>query len=123
MPANSERVQSVFLAAVEVADAAARADVLNRACGADVELRRRVEALLRAHHEPGSLLDKPAAGPGIIDEPPPLSVLVTVTSFCGVSVSVSVALLLLGLVSLAALTVTVLDKAPVAEGLTAAVTV
>jgi serine/threonine protein kinase/tetratricopeptide (TPR) repeat protein len=38
-----------------------------------VELRRRVEALLRAHHEPGSLLDKPAAGPGIIDEPPPLN--------------------------------------------------
>src|SRR6516165_7181377 len=60
---------------------------------------------------------------GVIDEPPLLSTLVTLTSFCGVSVSVSVALLLLGLVSLAALTVTVLDNVPVAEALTVAVTV
>src|SRR5712692_3785306 len=35
MPADSERVQSVFLAAVEAADPAARAEVLNRECGAD----------------------------------------------------------------------------------------
>jgi tetratricopeptide (TPR) repeat protein/serine/threonine protein kinase len=60
MPVDSERVQSVFLAAVEVADPAARAAVLDRECGSDAELRQRVETLLRAHDEPGSLLDMPA---------------------------------------------------------------
>jgi serine/threonine protein kinase len=54
---NAKRVQSVFLAAVEAADPAARAAVLDRECGADAELRQRVEALLRAHDDSGSLLE------------------------------------------------------------------
>ena len=61
MSVNAERVQSVFLAAVEAADPAARATVLDRECAADAELRQRVEALLRAHDNSGSLLEKPAA--------------------------------------------------------------
>src|SRR5262249_18527758 len=61
MPVDSKRVQSVFLAAVEAADPAGRAAVLERECGTDAELRRRVEALLRAHDDSGSLLDQPAA--------------------------------------------------------------
>src|SRR5437763_1470772 len=52
-----------------------------------------------------------------------LAVLVTRTSFCGVSVSVSVALLLAGLMSPAAVTLAVLVSEPVAEALMAATTV
>ena len=62
--------QSIFLAAVEQA-AAGRPAFLDRACGDDVALRRRVEALLQAHEEPGSFFD-PAAdrGAAAVDEPP-----------------------------------------------------
>ena len=45
MPTDPKLVQAVFLAAVEqpVTD---RPGLLDRECGADAELRRRVEALL-----------------------------------------------------------------------------
>ena len=49
MPADPNRVQAVFLAVVEDQDPADRAAVLDRECSADMELRRRVEALLLAH--------------------------------------------------------------------------
>ena len=42
--------------------ACGRAAVLDRECSADVELRRRVEALLRAREQPNSLLDQPIVG-------------------------------------------------------------
>ena len=42
-------------------DPAARAAYLDGACGGDAGLRSRVEALLRAHDQPDSLLDHPAA--------------------------------------------------------------
>ena len=63
------RVQAVFLAAAESGDPAARACVLDRECAADAELRRRVEALLKAHEEPNLLLDQPivsSPGSGIL---------------------------------------------------------
>ena len=56
MPVESKRVQSVFLMAVEADDAAGRVAVLDRECGGDAELRQRVEALLRAHDGPDSVL-------------------------------------------------------------------
>src|ERR1700752_2390326 len=59
----------------------------------------------------------------VIDDPPSLSTLVTLTSFWGVRLSLSVAVLLPGLVSLAAVTVTVLTNWAVAPGSTVAVTV
>jgi hypothetical protein len=62
MPVDSKRVQSIFLAAVEAECPASRAAFLDRECGADPELRQRVEALLKAHDGPGSLLEKPAEG-------------------------------------------------------------
>jgi serine/threonine protein kinase/WD40 repeat protein len=69
----SQRVQSVFLKAVEVTDVAGRAAVLDRECEGQPELRGRVEALLRAHDEPGSFLEQPAvagaAGNGGPQEP------------------------------------------------------
>jgi WD40 repeat protein/serine/threonine protein kinase/tetratricopeptide (TPR) repeat protein len=57
MPLDAKRVQALFLAAAQL-DPAARAAFLDRECASDRELRRRVEALLRAHDEPDSMLDK-----------------------------------------------------------------
>jgi serine/threonine protein kinase/tetratricopeptide (TPR) repeat protein len=61
MPADPQRVQAVFLAAIEAADPTARAALLTRECGDDAELRQRVDALLQAHDQSGSSLDHPAA--------------------------------------------------------------
>jgi len=59
MPVDPERVQAVFLAAIEQHDLAHRAAFADGECGADFALRQRVEALLRAHDQPDSLLDQP----------------------------------------------------------------
>src|SRR5262249_51828317 len=59
----------------------------------------------------------------VIDDPPLLSTLLTLTAGCGVRLSVRVALLLVDFVSLAALTVTVLESVPFAYWLTVAATV
>src|SRR6516162_7934058 len=70
MSLDSQRVQSLFLAAVEAGTPAARAALLERECGADAELRQRVEALLRAHDESGSFLDEPvSAFDDTVDDP------------------------------------------------------
>jgi serine/threonine protein kinase len=59
MSVDAKRVQAIFLAAVEIADAAQRAAILDRECGADAELRQRMEALLLGHQAPDSILDRP----------------------------------------------------------------
>ena len=69
MPADPERIQSLFLAAIEAADPAERASLLARECGDDAELRERVEVLLQAHDRSGSFLDKPAVEPVTADAP------------------------------------------------------
>src|SRR5688500_11532017 len=43
---------------------AERASFLDEACGVDDDLRRRVEALWKAHHDAGSFLRMPAVRPG-----------------------------------------------------------
>jgi serine/threonine protein kinase/WD40 repeat protein len=48
-----------------------RAAFLDQACAGDAALRRRVEALLRAHDQPGSFLAKPALDPAATGEPRP----------------------------------------------------
>ena len=58
MPINAQRIQVVFLAATEIEAPEERAKYLDGACEGDVELRARVEALLRAHNAPDSLLDQ-----------------------------------------------------------------
>jgi serine/threonine protein kinase/WD40 repeat protein len=63
MPVDAERVQAAFLAAVEVADPVQQAAILDRECASDKEMRRRVEALLQAHRDPASLLDRPVVAP------------------------------------------------------------
>jgi tetratricopeptide (TPR) repeat protein len=55
MPVDSSRLKVLFIAAVEL-PAAERATFLDRECGADADLRQRVEALLKAHDAPGSFL-------------------------------------------------------------------
>jgi serine/threonine protein kinase/tetratricopeptide (TPR) repeat protein len=58
MVSDPKRIQEVFLEAVELPSSDWGA-VLERKCGGDAELRQRVEALLRAHGEPGSFLERP----------------------------------------------------------------
>lgn len=72
MPLDPNRVQAVFLSAVECHEPAARAAVLDRECATDAELRRRVEALLRAHDQPDSPLDQPIVGPVMHGVVPPI---------------------------------------------------
>jgi tetratricopeptide (TPR) repeat protein len=62
MMPDPERVQALFLAAVECDDPEERAAVLDAQCFGDVDLRRRVEALLSAHDEFDESLDMPLAG-------------------------------------------------------------
>src|SRR5262249_12433802 len=57
----SER--DICTAARAMTDPAVRAAYLDGACGGDPGLRSRVEALLRAHDQPDSLLDHPAVTP------------------------------------------------------------
>ncbi len=61
MPAVTPDVREIFLAAAGRATPAERAAYLDGACGGDAELRRRVEALLKAHDESGGFLE----GPGV----------------------------------------------------------
>jgi hypothetical protein len=67
MPLDPRRVQAVFLAAAERHDPVDRAAILELECSTDLVLRRRVEALLRAHDEFNSFLNDPVdvtANPG-----------------------------------------------------------
>ena len=52
MAADAARTKSLFLAALDLPDAAKRAAFLDRECGGDAPLRARVEALLRAYEDP-----------------------------------------------------------------------
>jgi serine/threonine-protein kinase len=59
----ADRIKAVFLAALDT-PADRRPAYLDLACGGDGEVRRRVEALLRAHEATDYLLDRPAWLPG-----------------------------------------------------------
>ena len=64
MTTPAERLKAVFDQAAEIASPADRAAFLDEACGGDADLRARVEALLRAHAEAGSFLNRPAIALG-----------------------------------------------------------
>ena len=68
MTIDTNRVKEIFLQAVDLTDAAARAVYLDRVCGGDTGLRARVETLLRSHDPEGSFLGTPAA---IVPDPDP----------------------------------------------------
>jgi serine/threonine protein kinase len=71
MNANPQRARSIFLEAVENHAPDQWGNFLDQACGADQELRHRVEVLLHAHQQADSLLDAPAGNPSpvTVDEP------------------------------------------------------
>jgi serine/threonine protein kinase/tetratricopeptide (TPR) repeat protein len=68
MPADLRRVKDVFAAAAELADPADRQALLDRECGENAELRRRVDMLLAAHDRSDAVVDHPLAF-GTIDDP------------------------------------------------------
>lgn len=59
--AGKPQIKDIFFAAVVLETAEGRDRYLEEACGDDEDLRRRVEALLSAHAEPETYLDRPAA--------------------------------------------------------------
>src|SRR5438067_13656840 len=61
MPAELSRVETIFNDALEIAAPQERAAFLDRACGDDADLRRRVEALLAAHDNTGDVLRLPGS--------------------------------------------------------------
>src|SRR5262249_43907215 len=52
--------RELFMAALEIEDAAGRSAYLDRACAGETALRQRVEALLAAFERAGSFLQQPA---------------------------------------------------------------
>jgi len=64
MPQPPRSVRDIFLGALDAAPAE-RAAFLDEACAGDATLRRQVEALLRVHNEPDSLLDSPRIDLGL----------------------------------------------------------
>jgi serine/threonine protein kinase len=63
MQSEIQELEAVFLAATEILDPGRRAHFLATACKGNAEFKHRVEALLRAHEQPCSLLDLPAVAP------------------------------------------------------------
>ncbi len=63
MPLDAQRVQAIFLEAVDYCDPTERASILDRECPGDSELRQRVEALLDAHDRFNDFVNQPSAGP------------------------------------------------------------
>jgi serine/threonine-protein kinase len=67
MTIEAEKIKAIFLDAIEKATPAERDAFVTEACAGDSACRRRLEALLQAHDEPGGLLDGltiPPEGPG-----------------------------------------------------------
>jgi len=69
MNAN-ERVERIFNQAVEIESPSHRAAFLQGACGEDVELRHRVEQLIRAHEGAGGFLKGKTDGAAAFGVPP-----------------------------------------------------
>src|SRR5262249_41017453 len=67
---NQPKVDEIFDEAVGRAAGPDRARYLDEACEGDLELRRRVERLLRAASQAGSFLETPAQDPSpTVDQP------------------------------------------------------
>jgi eukaryotic-like serine/threonine-protein kinase len=61
MKDDAGREVAVFTEAIKVSRQQ-RAAFLDRACGGDEDLRRKVESLLRAHDRVGNFLEEPPTG-------------------------------------------------------------
>ena len=67
---SPSQVETIFFAALEKKTAEERADYLDRACGSDAALRRRVERLLDAHPQAEDFLAEPAVDRDDFDDRP-----------------------------------------------------
>src|SRR5688572_30398006 len=65
MAIDQERVESIFNAAIASGGDAERARYLDVACADDLDLRKRVEALVAAHDGAGDFPPRPADAAGI----------------------------------------------------------
>jgi hypothetical protein len=63
--------RDLFITVLQIEDAAGRSAYLDKACGADAELRQRVEVLLKAFTQAGSFLQQPASAAAATSEVPP----------------------------------------------------
>jgi eukaryotic-like serine/threonine-protein kinase len=61
MAQDAATLKRVFDSALEISSAADRKAYLDKVCAAAPEIRKKVEALLKAHEDAGSFLEKPAA--------------------------------------------------------------
>ena len=61
MTPDSPKIDSIYLAAIEMPSDEQRSAYLDQACGDDAELRKRVERLLEAQSKVGSFLEAPGA--------------------------------------------------------------
>ncbi len=66
MSQPTKSAKEIFLSAVDKSDPSQREAYLREACGTDIQRRRHVEALLRAHGEPDSLLDQERINAGVV---------------------------------------------------------
>src|SRR5262245_46498247 len=71
MSTQAHSPEEIFSAALELDSPEARTAYLDKTCGSDQELRRRVERLLDAQPKLGSFLNSPAAGATVSLDPPP----------------------------------------------------
>ena len=65
MNTATPELRAIFWEALDYSSGAELRAYLERACGADAELRSRVEALLRAHRDAGSFLEAPISAPTV----------------------------------------------------------
>src|SRR5579883_620457 len=68
MSVDPQRLKELFLNAAEIKTPAERAAFLERECGDDAELRRKLEALLHAHDDSGSFLASSPTSDHLSDE-------------------------------------------------------
>src|SRR5690348_14333926 len=61
-------IESILAAAVELGSEAERRAFVERACGGDAALRRRVEAMVEDHFRAGSFLESPAPNLATVEE-------------------------------------------------------
>jgi hypothetical protein len=59
MAIDPRRVKELFVALLDLRDRQARQAFLERECAGDADLRQRLEALLKAHENPATVLDRP----------------------------------------------------------------
>jgi serine/threonine protein kinase len=73
MPAEANTIKTLFLTALEKETPAERSAYLDKACEGDAKLRKRIEAMLRAHDQPDPLLDQSAADHLVVEDERELS--------------------------------------------------